>query len=322
MKSKSDFYSNKKYKTNLDSYKTGDSLLDSKIDEMQNDLSKGFTLYNRRNFDRFMQGHAEISDFAEQFVLLDEYYSCHNKYSNSEKLYQILYGETLGSDRWQEKIDKVKGSNNPWYDHGGKLSPFSKKSKSYSKESIEKAAKNRSYNTTLEYYLSKGYSEKEAVKLLKERQATGRLDNYQKRYGDELGLKKWEECQIKWQSTMRSKSPEEIERINKSKSSGTGNMSSGKCYLYYMRFFNDERQFYKVGITTRGVYERFNLHSLNERCGLNFEIIHIQENNTDDEAFEIEQSILNKYSKERIRVDYRGFKSTECFESNVLEWIL
>lgn len=70
-------------------------------------------------------------------------------------------------------------------------------------------------NTCVEYYLERGYTEEEAIELIKERQATGRLDKFIDRYGKKLGKQKWKERQIKWQNTLNSKKPEEIDEMKK-----------------------------------------------------------------------------------------------------------
>jgi len=81
-----------------------------------------------------------------------------------------------------------------------------------------------SFNTNIEYWLKKGYSEKEAELKVKERQATGSLKNFQKRYGQEEGIEKWRARQVKWQETLDKKSPEEKTRINKLKGVTLENM--------------------------------------------------------------------------------------------------
>ena len=83
----SDFYSDKKYKINLNRYKTDDVSLNQKLDVLQTHLNNGFTLYSTRIMERFLKGHNDIPDFGIQFVMLEEYYSKHNKYSNSEEQY-------------------------------------------------------------------------------------------------------------------------------------------------------------------------------------------------------------------------------------------
>jgi hypothetical protein len=75
----------------------------------------------------------------------------------------------------------------------------------------------RNSNVCVEYYLERGYSEEEAKELIKERQATGRLDKFIKRYGEEEGTKRWEERQVKWQKTLGDKPEDEKIEIGLSK---------------------------------------------------------------------------------------------------------
>lgn len=316
---KADFYSNKKLKPNLEIFYTNDEKLSEKLDELSNDLKKGFMLYTKRNMERFIQGQSEISDFAEQFVKLYEYYQNNNKYANTEELFCILYGKTLGIKKWQNKKAKIQGENNPWYNHAGKLSPWKKGSVNYSEESIKKANQNRSYNTRIEYYTDKGYSEEESKILLKERQATGRLDKFINRYGEDEGIKKWKERQEKWQNTLKSKPQKEIDEINKRKSSGIGRYLDrnipGK--LYYIHFFNNDIDFWKIGITSKTINERFNLEKYKKIDKLDSEIIFEHAFDTIQEAYEKEQHILAIFDSNRII--FNGcFYTTEAFNTDVL----
>lgn len=317
----SDYYSNKKFKINLNRYKTDDINLNKKLDAMQIHLDKGFTLYSTRIMERFLQGHNDIPDFGVQFVLLEDYYSKNNKYSNSEEQYIIQYGITEGKKRWNEKIEKVSGDNNPWSNHGGKLSPWKKGSVNYSKEAIKKACSQRSYNTKIEYYTDKGYSLEEAEELLKERQSTGRLSKFIDRYGEDEGIRKWKERQEKWQNTLNSKTQEEIDDINRRKSSGIGRYLDrtipGK--LYYIKFFNDEIEFWKIGITSNSINERFNLDTFDAKHNLKHEIIFQNEYNSIQEAYDKEQFILALFNENRITIDYNNFFTTETFNSDVLK---
>ena len=70
---------------------------------------------------------------------------------------------------------------------------------------------------TIEYYIKRGFTEKEAKQQLKNRQTTFSYQKCIDTYGEELGKHKFEERQQKWQNTLKSKPIEEIERINKSK---------------------------------------------------------------------------------------------------------
>lgn len=73
------------------------------------------------------------------------------------------------------------------------------------------------YCTTLEYYLSRGYSMDESIFLRKNRQATFSLEKCIEKQGLELGTQQFYERQIKWQTTLNNKPIEELERINQSK---------------------------------------------------------------------------------------------------------
>lgn len=111
---------------------------------------------------------------------------------------------------------------NPWKDHGGKCSPFSKNNPNYNKDWHEQFAKEHSERQTgsvsnpfcREYYDSDSDYRKA--------QATFTLEKCIETLGEEEGTRRWKERQGKWQDTLTSKSQEEIDRINKSKFSGGG----------------------------------------------------------------------------------------------------
>jgi hypothetical protein len=319
---KSEYYSNKKYKVDiLDELKGLSELKDSIIDVFKEDLKRGFSLYTKRNLLRFLQCEDDITDIAEQFIKLDEYYKNNNKYSNSEELYCILYGEKVGLAKWAEKIEKVKGENNPWYNHAGKFSPFKKDSVNYSKDAVENAIRNRQYNTKIDYYINKGYSETEAKALLKERQTTFSLKKCIKEYGEEEGTKLWKERQEKWQNTLKSKSQDELDDINKRKSSGIGRYLDRNIpgMLYYIHFYTDQIEFWKIGITSRTINERFNISLLENKHNIHCDVLFVNKYKTIQQAYEEEQYILNTFNKNRIMINIDGFYTTEAFDKNVLK---
>jgi len=112
--------------------------------------------------------------------------------------------------------DQIKGDKNP--NHKSKTtleqrqdrSPFSKEfyrkdnpnmSEELQQLTNEKAKeyiKDRINNTNIEYYLNQGYSQIEAKQKLSERQTTFSLEICIKKYGEEAGLKRWQERQKKW----------------------------------------------------------------------------------------------------------------------------
>lgn len=109
--------------------------------------------------------------------------------------------------------ERVVGDKNPAYQHGGKLSPFSKKFIKYeslSEDEVELSIKDvalRAATTTkrndnlplrVEYYTKRGYSEEDAKKALSERQATFSLEKCIEKYGTEDGHRIWSERQELW----------------------------------------------------------------------------------------------------------------------------
>ncbi|MFW6029239.1 MAG: hypothetical protein ACOCRO_03195 [Halanaerobiales bacterium] len=100
--------------------------------------------------------------------------------------------------------ERVKGDNNPGYNHGGKYSPFSKKFikyKSKSNNEKERLVKDKFKSRKLrspennpckmEYYLKfTNGNKKEANKLYKEKQATFSLKKCIEKYGEKEGHKR------------------------------------------------------------------------------------------------------------------------------------
>lgn len=89
-----------------------------------------------------------------------------------------------------------------------RISPFSKSFKGYDelsdeeKESIirNRLQSDRNDRTTsqIEYWIKKGYSKEDAKMRVSERQKTFTLEKCIEKYGEEDGLKRWQERQLKW----------------------------------------------------------------------------------------------------------------------------
>lgn len=135
--------------------------------------------------------------------------------------------------------ENVSGEKNVWYNHCGTLSPFSKNNPRITEEQrlenlsniIENRTNNGNGTTDIRRYLKEtDGNEEEARKLLKERQSTFSLDKCIKNYGEEEGLKKWQERQDKWQTTLLSKSEEEIAEINSLKIVGKASKISQELF--------------------------------------------------------------------------------------------
>ena len=148
---------------------------------------------------------------------------CGQRMSQFHQAHLDMHG--ISREEYEEKYGKIitypskyieehfAGENNP--NHSSKVneqirkerSPFSKKF--YEKRGLtEEDRKNftgsieREYNTTLEYYVNRGMSEKEAEQALSERQRTFTLEKCIERYGEVEGRLRWEERQDKWKKKM------------------------------------------------------------------------------------------------------------------------
>lgn len=195
-------------------------------------------------------------------------------------------------------------------------------------------------DTRIEYYLERGYSSEDAKNALKERQTTFTLGKCIEKYGEEKGPEIWQVRQDKWQNTLNSKSPEEIYKINKSKGftfedyvlkygeekakehfyhSTFDFRRYANCpgILYYIKFYNEEMEFWKIGITKRKLNQRFWNEKI-KKYNLNYEIIDTKEDIYSN-CFLMEQVILEEYKENRIKIDYQGFNSTECFNENIFD---
>jgi len=252
----------------------------------------------------------------------------------------------------KEKSKRVSGENNPAYQHGGRLSPFSKKFHKYSelsetevqeqidgvcnKSSLTKKEHPENDSTRIEYYLAQGYSEEESQIELTKRQKTFSLDICIEKHGKVEGLRIFQDRQDRWQATLNAKPQEEIDDINRRKGLDkngiphVGSFLNSTVFikhperalipgiLYYIRMYNNEIEFWKIGITTLEIHERFETPLIFEyKYKLNMEIISTY-NDTIENCFNKEQHLLKLYNDNRITVDYNSFRSTECFDKDCI----
>lgn len=317
-----DFYTRrKKAKStliNYDELKTNDVELNKKLDEFAMHNNNGFFDTRRKVLLKFIEGHKEIENFAEQFIKLYEYNQINNKYANTLEKFIINYGTTLGTEKYNQKMKLFQGENNPGYKHDGKMSPWKKGSINYSKDAKKKAKDNRSYTTRIDYWIKKGYSQDEAKQKLSERQSTFSYDKCIEKYGMAEGTKVFKKRQEKWQNTLNSKSPEEIDRIRMLKGTGCMNklyasdptLKKTPGILYYIRFFDDDIEFWKIGITSKTIEERF------ARSKLQYEVI-FQDKDTFYNCYKKEQQILRDNMDLRLIIDHNGFQTTEAFIKDI-----
>lgn len=130
--------------------------------------------------------------------------------------------------------ENISGEKNAWFNHGGKLSPFSTKFVNYENltEKEKEEAKQKAHKdyvlsipkeklcTSKQYWVNKGMSGEEAEKTLSARQSTFSLEKCIQKHGEEKGLEVFTARQEKWLSTLNSKPEEEQQRINRLKMTG------------------------------------------------------------------------------------------------------
>lgn len=147
-----------------------------------------------------------------------------NKHSMStfEYLERFPNAETVCEKTSKIMSDKVSGEKNAWFNHNGKLSPFSKNNSSISEEkrlqnqqnAIKTMLENENNNATLAYYLkhTEGDIEK-AESLLKNRQTTFSLEKCILKYGEEDGKKRWAARQALWLKNYKKSNYSKISQV-------------------------------------------------------------------------------------------------------------
>ena len=182
----------------------------------------------------FFEPYPNIIKCDENNIKLLKYYSAYLKAKNNYPEYFIEnYTHTINYNNVEnlEYIRKnlISGMNisqiptyggesclttSFWIFRGWDEDTAKEKVKEYQRENSKKMNKKYKdnpekylgcYNTQLEYYTKRGYSLEDAIKLRKERCTTFSKKKCIEKYGEELGLKKFNERQEKWQNTLKNK---------------------------------------------------------------------------------------------------------------------
>lgn len=231
------------------------------------------------------------------------------------------YHGDLWSSMLKEKFSELyTGPKNPWFNHGGKYSPFSKGSVNYSEEAKEKAARNRSYNTRLDYYLNRGMTKEKAEESLSQRQSTFSLEKCLEKYGTD-GINVFKNRQETWQDTLNSKPQEEKDRIRMMKSTGRMNQLfnsdpaiksiPGVLYIVKLTIQDNLNVYWKVGITSKTVKQRFWTPGT-VKDGILLELIR-EHKTTFYDAYKLEQEILRMNRSIRTIITNSKISTTEAF---------
>ena len=205
--------------------------------------------------------NTEATDYVEQLKLC---YAFPKKTENYE-YFKLVYGEEHAKEKLRVKGDRVRGENNPGYQHGGKFSPFSKKFVGYSHlteeekeykvenlfERVSDFKKENPHleNTKIEYYLAQGMSEEEATSALSERQATFTLEKCVEKHGEVEGIRIWLDRQLRWQDALNNLPQEDRFAIIRKKSRGAWKLLSNYHTVGYV-YLMGKGDNYKFGITS------------------------------------------------------------------------
>jgi len=263
------------------------------------------------NFIDYSQANLMDTIYRIQFKFLSfNYTSFQSLYesdiyiTNINKKYWTLRG--FSENEAKEKISFIQKNNS------------NKRFEKYSELEIKQQSKR-----SLEYW-KLHYNIEEAKEKLKEHQTTFSLDICIDKYGGE-GVEIWEDRQKKWQNTMTALPDEaKIEIKYKQASSNSSiyenwdEFKNKDGILYYIRFFNDDIEFWKIGITSKDIQARFGSKNVfKNRYNLDYEVI-FENRLSVKEAFIQEQNVLKKFREFRQIIDYNGFNTTEAFTKDIL----
>ncbi len=277
---------------------------------------ENFTNYKSRLFNIMTKigvFNKECTDIIQQMKLCIH----HPKKTENMDYFTTLYGSDYAKEKLGRKSSRVAGENNPGYNHGGKLSPFSKNYIKYEHLSQDDVQKNiqtvtekvrttvedhpENQPTRIEYYLSRGMDGDAARKALAERQTTFSLEKCIERYGADEGRKVWQDRQDRWQETL-SKLPESQKyEILRKKARGAWDAVlsayDGEDACVYLMATEDKKT-YKFGISTNVDERRL---YISKEYGEQFKILETVPFHK-SKVFDIETKLCEKF------FDYSLFK--------------
>jgi len=166
-----------------------------------------------------------------------------------------------------------------------------------------------------EYYMLRGFTEEESIDKVSDAQVTFSKNKCIEKYGTEEGTKIWQERQDNWQKTLNSKTEEEKDYINRSKATKINYRTlwdkdlDTPGILYLLKVYKDEEVFYKIGITTKTIRQRYNGYTIG---GYVYEIIKTV-SDTIHKCFLMEQNIIKSNKSIRYKPNEKFEGWTECF---------
>lgn len=167
-----------------------------------------------------------------------------------------------------------------------------------------------------EYYINRGYDIEEAEMLVSKAQTTFSLQTCIEKHGPDLGYSIWKERQEKWIKSLNDKSEEELlemhrkKRVNYNRSPESEYLN---LYLVEILYPNNDKKYYKIGITKKSLNQRFASHI---RYGGKVSIIAFNIMEYDD-AVKLESGVLIKFNY-AIQRDHTMDGYTECFDPTLI----
>jgi hypothetical protein len=213
-----------------------------------------------------------VTDYFEQVCKCAKF----PKKTDNLEYWTLLYGEDYAKEKMNRKSERVLGTKNPAYQHGGKLSPFSKNFvKGYvGVETAKKAAASREKNNTDRTKLSfwtERYGEEEGKLRYYDRQNTFSLEKCIKKYGEDEGRKIFQRRQEKWLESLENLSEQEKILIRAKKGfwrhtdpktdemdiNEDFNNKITKLYVIEYQPVPDGEVYIKIGVTSKYLSQRF-----------------------------------------------------------------
>ena len=304
--------------------------------KIKNKVAKSHQVFNMNNKNEWVE--CPCCSFRSR-QLSHAHLKLHGFNTIKEFKEQYKEAETLSESLKSEMSSRVAGDKNPAYQHGGRLSPFSKKFVKYQEKTEEEISirilelakqlvntrdANQNNTLTVEYYIKRGASLEEAGLLLQDRQSTFSLERCICNFGEEQGTKVWQDRQKVWQNTLNSKSEEEKQAINKKKSTKVNYRSLWNASLTddgYFYIIRVEDRTFKIGITTKSSIEsRYSKTDLKGKTVILFEKCE-----DINHAFQVEQILKKKYIKNISKI-FESIRSpfgwTETIRGDCLDELL
>lgn len=130
-------------------------------------------------------------------------------------------GAPVVSEALSKKFsENTKGENNPGYQHGGRLSPWSDKNQALSPEQVGESKRKAKAgytpdkrSTRIEYWIARGYTEEEAKQKLIERQRTFTLEKCIEKHGEVKGRQVHAARQEKWNRSYKKSNYSKVSQL-------------------------------------------------------------------------------------------------------------